>query len=213
MRRKPLSDRSTLSRLVARQRIKPLRQPVDAERTEVRRRLAAGIKKDERGLRDDLEVLPDRPSFVNDVIERTHVVFVDELVDWIKTISSGDADEGDVGSICCLDLCDRRGFTLANSSPWRPEPQQNVLAAQRVEIKLVASGSRHKHRFEVSWQLGRHGRVCRRARASVGFARPATSRYNEHRCCKHRHRKLSRTHEMNLMKTRHREVGRTYDTS
>jgi hypothetical protein len=41
------------------------------------------------------------------VTERTNAVLIDELVDRIQTVSSGYADEGDVGSVFSLDLCDR----------------------------------------------------------------------------------------------------------
>ena len=90
------------------------------------------------------------------MIETTDAIVVDELIDRIQIISPRDTDEGDVGSVLCLDLCDRRGFTLAGRSPGCPEPQQHVLAAQCVEIELATSGSRHEHRFEV-------GRLFRRS--------------------------------------------------
>jgi hypothetical protein len=117
---------------------------VNTERTEVERRLSVGIKEDERRPRGNLEVLPDRPGFVDDVIERAQVVFVDELVDRAKTVSSDHADEGDVGCVCCLDLCDRRGFTLTNSSPRRPEPRRRRWPTRRSDIRRTLSDSRDK---------------------------------------------------------------------
>lgn len=105
-------------------------------------RLAAGVEEDEGGLRDDLEILPDRSGLIDDVVERANVVVIDELVDRIQTISPGNADEDDVGSVYRLYLYDRRGFKLASRSPRRPEPQQHVLATQRVEVELAAGRSR-----------------------------------------------------------------------
>jgi len=154
---------------VARQCIETLRQPLYAERTEVRAGLAARIEEDEGRLRDDLIGLPDLTSSVDDVLERIDVVVVDEPVDLLEGVSASYADKDDIGTVSFLDLCDRRGFTLTQRSPRRPEPQQHILAAQGIEIEVFTTGGRHEGRVDVlrccrrNW--GRHAR--RRIRAPV----------------------------------------------
>ena len=62
------------------------------------------------------------------MLERTDVFVVDEVTDRVEAVAAGDADEPDLISELLLDLCDRRGFTLADASPRRPEPEQHVFA-------------------------------------------------------------------------------------
>ena len=81
------------------------------------------------GCETDLEVRPDRTGLIDDVVEGPNVELVDETIDRVDTVASGDANEHDVRAIQVLDLCDRRGFTLASRSPRCPEPQQHVLPA------------------------------------------------------------------------------------
>ncbi|WP_419477470.1 hypothetical protein [Ilumatobacter sp.] len=100
-------------------------------------------------MRHDLEVLPDRSGLVDDVGERVDLEFIDELGDRLEIVASSNADEGDIGAVSFLYLCDRRGFTTTRWSPRRPEPQQHILATQRVEVELGTAGGWHHHRFEV----------------------------------------------------------------
>ncbi len=201
------------ARSVARQLVEAFRQRVNPERSDVRGRVAAGVEEDKRGLRDDLEVRPDLSGLVHDVIEPADAVVVDELIDRVETISPGDADEGDVGAVCCLNLCDRRGFTLASSSPGRPEPEQHVLAAQGVEVELAARGSRNERRLEVGGLLCRNACAVRNARCRICVAGPSTRRDDERERRERRADRPACSHQRNLMKTRMGDAGSAYDTS
>ena len=81
--------------------------------------------------------------------EPVDLELVDETDDLIELVAPCYSDESDVGTVLFLDLCDRRGFTSANRSPRRPEPEHHILTAQRVEIEFAAIGSRHHHRLDV----------------------------------------------------------------
>lgn len=56
----------------------------------------------------------------------------DEIASWGE---AGDADEGDLITETCFDLCDRRAFCSTRRSPRRPEPEDEVLPLELGEIE------------------------------------------------------------------------------
>jgi hypothetical protein len=161
----PLSATLNSSRaaLVCSETIEAFGHSLDTERTEVRLGLATCVDEDERRLRHNLKVVPNLTGFIDDVREPADPELVDEADDLIELVAPCYSDKGDIGTVLFLDLCDRRGFTTANRSPRRPEPEHHVLTAQRVEVELSAICSRHHHRFDVRGGLSSSGsRGCHR---------------------------------------------------
>ena len=164
----------------------------------MRRGLTGRVDEDERGLRHDTHLVPDAAGLVDDVWERADTEVVDERPDRIEAVTAGDADEGDLVSVLLLDLCDRRGFTSTDRSPRRPEPQQNILTLERVEVELGAIGERHENdicfgrRCGCRYRLGRRclgagvatatrGKDDRSSRADGGCTDRRTELHGPHR--------------------------------
>jgi hypothetical protein len=104
---------------------------------------AVVVDEDERRLAANVELAPDRAVVVDRVGECVDAEVVDEVVDGVEVVATGDADEGDVVTVGGVDLCDRRGFGAATRSPRCPEPQQGVGPFERAEVDLAAVGRRH----------------------------------------------------------------------
>jgi hypothetical protein len=79
-------------------------------------------------LRHDLELCPDLTGLVDDVLKRSDIEIFYEVDNRFEGVSARNTDERDVSAVLSLYLCDRRGFSSADRSPGRPEPQQQVLA-------------------------------------------------------------------------------------
>jgi hypothetical protein len=130
--------------------------------------------------------------------EPVDLELVDETDDLIEFVASCYSDKGDIGTVLFLDLCDRRGFTSANRSPRRPEPEHHVLTAQRIEIEFTAICSRHHHHFDVRSRVGRGCRsCCSFGNGCVITARPAR-RQHQSNGRNQSHRSSPRTHGWKL---------------
>lgn len=61
-----------------------------------------------------------------------------EVIDRSGVVAASHSDEVDPVGVILVHLCDRRGFGAARRSPGGPEPQDGVLALDRVPFELPA---------------------------------------------------------------------------
>lgn len=116
----------------------------------MRRHLAPSVDEDERRLRRDPKVLPQRSVIIDRVLESADSERVDEVVDRGQIIPTGHTDERNLISELLMHRYDRRGFSTTRRSPRRPEPKQNIRAFQRVEVDLSTRGSRRDELVDTS---------------------------------------------------------------
>lgn len=69
-------------------------------------------------------------------------VTVDEVLEGVLGPGPGDTDEVDLICITEGDLFDRRGFTIADASSGRPEPERRGLVAERLGVEFTSTHQR-----------------------------------------------------------------------
>jgi hypothetical protein len=129
---------------------------VDGTRDEFGR--TVGVHDHERRLVRDLEPVEHVARIVTDLRER-QAVTVDEVLEVVVGAGPCDADEVDLVCELRCDLLDRGGFTVADASSGRPEPERRRHPGDRgtVEGATADEGSaelqdvRHDHRIGGSW--------------------------------------------------------------
>jgi hypothetical protein len=152
--------------------------------------LAVGRDEHERGLTHHAERGPDIAGLVVDVFELGDAATIDESVDGVDVIATGDTDDVDPIAVLFFDRCDRRGFANASTSPRSPEPQHCWGTQQIVEGDLppLGCGQHDPGVFGATTRFGGIGilvsgrRRCRRALLSRSTTCSGRKRENEQRC-------------------------------
>ncbi len=130
-------------------------EAVDAERPQVGFGCPVVVDEREGRLAEDVVGGPDGAVWVDDVVEAVDGEVVDEPFDGADIIATGDADDKDVLAVDFVDLCDRRGFSLAGGSPRGPEPEDDVAPLDAVPVELPSAGKVHKLGFRSAcWCIG-----------------------------------------------------------
>jgi hypothetical protein len=135
------------------------------DRPEQGLRRAVGFDDDERRLRGHLEAQVHVARIVADGWER-QVVLVDEVLERPLVTRPGDADEVDGSRPTFACRFDRSGFTVADASSGRPEPEHDRTFGVFVPIEDTASDQR---RAEIQRRWGGRPVVDGRRRTGVSL--------------------------------------------